>query len=136
MQNTILPYLSLILATTAAFKVTLFDSLDCTGTKTKDIGEIEPSNGCQKVGDIKGSVKIEWTSDRDNPLLFTTYQGDKCCVPYFHKTLIWQDECLTLESDQSFRVVDPDKIEKGKEGEDYDCSDLPENLKPKPPAAR
>lgn len=127
MRTSLLPLLALAITTTA-YKVTIYETTDCTGDKLKDVGLVDVSAGCQKIEDVKGSVKIEWTDDADNALSFTTYSGDKCCVPYYRDTLIWQDECLELGKIRSFRVVDAADIAKGKEGEDYMCSDTPAEL--------
>jgi len=113
-------FVTLAVTTTNAFKVTLYKNNNCTGS-TKDVGEIKIATGCQKVGDVKGSVKIEWTDETDNDVVFTAYRGDNCCVVEFAGTLMWQDECLDLDKKQSFRVVGAEDVEKGKKGEDYMC---------------
>lgn len=121
-------YLSLGLTAAAAFKVTLFETANCTGSKTTDLGDIKVANGCQKLGLDKKSIKFEWVDEADNALQFTTFDGDKCCVANFASATIWQDECVDLfeerSFDMSFRVINPENVEEGKQGEDYGCVDI------------
>lgn len=117
-------------ATTAAYNVTLYNTADCTGDQLTILGDFSVEKGCQKIeGDIKGSIKIEWSGDADNAVSFSTYRGDKCCTAYFEKTLMWQDECMEVGAVRSFRIIDPEDVAKGKEGEDYQCTDKPAELK-------
>ncbi|KAH8730568.1 hypothetical protein GQ44DRAFT_723397 [Phaeosphaeriaceae sp. PMI808] len=116
-------------ATTAAYNVTIYDTKDCTGGKSKVLGEFNVEKGCQKIeGDIKGSIKIQWSGDADNAFSFSTYKGDKCCTAYYDSTLIWQDECMELGKVRSFRVISPEDIAKGKKDENYQCTDKPAEL--------
>lgn len=123
MHPSIVTVLALAVTTATAFNVTLYQTTNCTGTTKQSMGEIKVPSGCQKVKDIKGSVKIEWTDEADNDLVFSTYSSDKCCIGKYHTFLMWQDECLELRDDKSFRVIGAQDVEKGKAGQSYVCND-------------
>lgn len=117
------PSLVLFITASTAFKVTTYDSVNCTGNYTKSLGNLKLDDGCRTLGDkdYHGSIKIEWAEEADNAVTFGMFWGDKCCVASFYDALIWQDECVELNRVKGIRVVDPSDLSKGKEGQNYTC---------------
>jgi hypothetical protein len=126
MRTGLLTYLALAVPICTAFDITLFSTDDCTGNKTKPLKDIKISDGCKNIeGDITGSAWVDWSSEDDNAAILVLHRGDKCCIGEFQRVFMWQDECLPIIGGaavaNSIRVVNPEEVEKGPEGEDYMC---------------
>ncbi|CAI6338036.1 unnamed protein product [Periconia digitata] len=130
----------LLFSTTAlAFNLRFFNGLPDDNDVCKDSDEVadliirDPklSDGCQKLDPAIGgkSMLVDWTKEEDNDLIIQFFYDEYCCNGQTGSISIrtgWSDKCKFVskeygEGKKSFRIMDPDDINKGKEGEKYDC---------------
>jgi hypothetical protein len=97
---------------TPAYHITRYHTKNCTGVNIH-VGEIKLENGYQKLHDNYKSVKVEWTDEADNDLIFTSYTSDKCCITSLMSILQWQDEWAPSygpSGNRGYRIISPEDI--------------------------
>jgi len=116
----LLAFVPLLSATTNAFMVSIYETSTCTATGTTLNVTVE--SGCQNDWGNLATVKSEWDTEMDNKVMIALYSEELCCDAAKIQTITWTDGCFEVMSDaRSFRVVDPDSPDTGKEGEVYTC---------------
>ncbi|KAF2814143.1 uncharacterized protein BDZ99DRAFT_459852, partial [Mytilinidion resinicola] len=112
-----------IIISTAAFSITWIENSECEG-KTAPLGELKLTDGCQKVGGGNSTgmegLNIGWTTAEDNDLVVAFFGDENCCNGINIGSSGWTPDC-TSSVMKSYRVMDPNDINKGKDGENYDC---------------
>lgn len=124
---------TLFAASTFAFNVTLHENTYCEGT-LKVYEDIKVEDGCQKVEAVNsqsGGITVQWTDKKDNDLSVAFFDNDNCCNGGPEGSRGWGvDDCTSMNTAASFRVMDPSDINKGKEGENYECRENPDDDPP------
>jgi hypothetical protein len=113
--------LGLLSIQASAFDLSVYGGDRCNGAAAS--GPIGVGDGCQKTpGSGLSSIILEWTHEDDNKLVFATYSDGNCCHARMIETLDWQAGCTVVKGGaQSYRVLNPDEADKGKEGDVYTC---------------
>ncbi|PVH92231.1 hypothetical protein DM02DRAFT_295775, partial [Periconia macrospinosa] len=125
----------LLLSTTAlAFDMRFFNQYegDICQDEVTDLIIRDPklSDGCHKLDSKLGgkAMLVDWTKEEDNDLMIAFFYDESCCNGQTSEISIrtgWTDKCKYVPSGsgwyKSWRVMDPNDINKGKEGEKYEC---------------
>ncbi|KAF2261259.1 hypothetical protein CC78DRAFT_535803 [Lojkania enalia] len=135
MRTTIL-LVTLFAASALTFNITLHQNTACEGT-VKVFDNLKLEDGCQKVEAVNsqaGGISVQWTETLDNELSIAFFSNENCCNGGPSGSRGWGvDECTSLGDVLSFRIMDGSDINKGKEGEKYECRNSPDD--PPPPEA-
>ena len=121
MRTHIFAITTLLSSSTFAFTTGFYTGKTCTGAAMT----LEPkvSDGChtEGAGSFQGIIN-KWKDESDNKLILATYSDGVCCHSNLIEMIDWQDGCFqAMSGAQSWRVIDPNEPEKGKEGETYAC---------------
>ncbi|PGH20076.1 hypothetical protein AJ80_03726 [Polytolypa hystricis UAMH7299] len=113
--------LSIVLPSVYAFRIGLYTNGRCTGQRSQFTANLASGCSNERAGTFGGIIN-EWESEKDNKVLLATYSDRNCCHANLIQMVDWTDGCVALEGTaNSWRVVNPDDPDAGKEGEDYTC---------------
>lgn len=111
----------MLLSRTMAYDLVFSSSNKCTGLHER--AKTNVIDGCIKIpGGAFTSAMSTWESETDNDLLIAFYSHQDCCHQTMLDTVTWTDGCYKLpDGATAWRVVNPEKPEEGKTGQDYVC---------------
>ncbi|RDL40704.1 uncharacterized protein BP5553_00683 [Venustampulla echinocandica] len=116
----------LLLSSAEAFISYLYTTQQCTGTTTSYNATIARGCSTDRAGEFLGLIN-KWDTDADNKVIFATYSDKRCCHANLIKIYNWSEGCEQVAGGaQSWRVLNPDEPDKGKEGDDYSCGGVSE----------
>jgi hypothetical protein len=116
-----LALLALLPFHTTAFELHLYGTKQCSGLATAENATVEAGCISGRGGSVQAIIN-KWVSEADNKLLLVTYSDANCCHFNTLETMSWTDGCAKLaDGTQSWRVLDPNEPDKGKDGEMYSC---------------
>lgn len=112
-----------LITSTFAYNITLFETAECEG-KSTNVGLLGVGDGCQKLDGAMSGLGVGWSGDDDNELVLMTFGDENCCNGIAGTAMGWSADCQGVATvvTKSFRVMDPNDINKGKEGQNYECS--------------
>ncbi|PGH08068.1 hypothetical protein AJ79_06067 [Helicocarpus griseus UAMH5409] len=119
-----LPLSALLLTlacSTEAFKTSFYTTQKCKNKAVSASDKV--TDGCQRRGlvNINGVIN-EWENEGDNKVIIATYSDENCCYSKMLQMIDWTDGCTEIKGTiKSWRVLNPDKPEKGKKDSKYDC---------------
>lgn len=106
-----------------AFETRLYNTKHCTGLSAVKKKKVSVTEGCvtDRVGEMAGVIN-EWSSEADNGLVLAMFSGSECCHANLVATYDWEVRCLEVPAEVgSWRVLDPNKSDEGKSGDNYLC---------------
>lgn len=118
---TALMLLSILDSVATAFNFTTYGTPQCTGLSVIEVTDI--AKGCMETkGSGVSAIISRWTSEADNNLLIALYSDNTCCHANVLDTVVWTAGCSEVPAGvHSWRVLDPNDPDKGKEGDNYTC---------------
>ncbi|KAF2196390.1 hypothetical protein GQ43DRAFT_259484 [Delitschia confertaspora ATCC 74209] len=117
----VLVMFSLMGSQATAFELHMYGTKQCTGMATQEITAVEKGCSTSGAGSVQAIIN-NWSGDSDNKLLLATYSDKSCCHANLIETLTWTAGCTQLQGGvQSWRVLDPNEPDKGKDGDNYTC---------------
>lgn len=113
---------SLLFATASALEINLYGNGQCTG-RVAVTSEAKPADGCQTaLLSNYGGIINNWSGDDDNNYMFVSYSDDNCCHNNMVEQISWDDGvCQKVQQARSYRIVNVDEPDKGKDGQIYSC---------------
>ncbi|KAF2736967.1 hypothetical protein EJ04DRAFT_521595 [Polyplosphaeria fusca] len=134
MRTTII--FSLLSASALAFDLKFYSSSQCDGELPpfgNGSATLRLEDGCRKFdrGNVAAqqSLMINWNADSDNEQVIAVFDNENCCNGGASEfgSQGWSTDCLDLlVTWKSYRVMDPNDINLGKEGEKYECRNSPD----------